>query len=67
MNTSPTSANRGLLPIGTVLPSGARIVDVSLTAYKVSNVSRGRTVAWVSFDAVHGRPAPVTPLVTFGW
>lgn len=63
---TPTQANRGLLPVGTVLPSGARIIEVSLTAYKCSNVSRGRTAGWLSFDQVHGRPAPATPLLTLG-
>lgn len=66
MTITPTTANRGLLPVGTVLPSGARIIDVSDTAYKCSNVARGRAVGWLSFDTVHGRPAPVAPLVTFG-
>lgn len=66
---APTADNRGLLPVGTVLDDGSEIVHVSLTAYLVSKVlpwSPEPHEFWRSFDEVHGRPAPVMPLVVFG-
>lgn len=47
----------GLLPTGTVTPLGT-IEQVSLTAYKIDG-------HWVSFQAVHGKPEMVEPLVRF--
>lgn len=73
--TTPTTDNRGLLPIGTVLPDGGVILAVSLTAYQVRprgidlECARrgGDATSWVSFDAVHGRPTGIIePLVIFG-
>lgn len=64
---TPTQANRGLLPSGSTIDSGpyagARIIEVSLTAYRVAHVGIS---AWLSFDAVHGRPTPATPLLGLG-
>lgn len=57
----PPPTNRGLLPTGTVLPDGGLVEAVSLTAYRVLAVDGGSW--WRSFDEVHGRPAPVMPLV----
>jgi hypothetical protein len=59
----PTTANRGMLPVGSVLPDGGLVLRSSLTAYLVA---RGGVEAWESFDAVHGRPAAASPLVMFG-
>jgi hypothetical protein len=71
-----STITRGTLPAGTpidTLGGEAHIVDVSLTAYKVEvTVPREGSgnvpgsILWVSFDRVHGKPEPVTPLVTFG-
>ena len=47
----------GCVPVGTVTSWGT-VERVSLTAYLIS----GR---WVSFTVVHGRPAPVRPLLAF--
>lgn len=70
MTVTPTPENRGLLPIGTVLGDvwPWTITDRSYTAYKVETISRdGHEVSdWWSFDQVHGRPAPVMPLVMLG-
>ena len=62
-NTTPTQANRGMLPVGTVVEGFGRIAQVSLTAYRFE----GQPLAceWVSFTRVHGEPRFVTPLVTF--
>lgn len=72
-HTAPTTENRGLLPVGTVLPDGGVVLAVSLTAYKVRPNGYdlaharlgGEACGWLSFDQVHGRPAPVEPLVVF--
>lgn len=58
------AATRGLLPAGTVLPIWGRIVRQSDTAYACVDFSGEE--CWVSFDRVHGTPAPVAPLVSFG-
>lgn len=63
IGTVPTCDNVGCLPIGTVLPSGDVIVDVSLTAYKVE--WGGPHGAWVPFTKVHPQGPPATPLVVF--
>lgn len=60
----PSASNRGLLPAGTVLPIWGTITRRSDTAYACVDFS-GEEV-WVSFDRVHGAPAPVEPLVVFG-
>lgn len=52
----PTTSNIGLLPIGYVIPGCGTIEGVSDTAYRTDN-------GWWSFDAIHGRPDPVEPLV----
>lgn len=64
MSTTPEfpSESRGLLPAGTETTFG-RILRTSDTAYEVVRV--GHLPTWVSFDALHGRPAPASPLVTF--
>ena len=63
-STVPTAANRGLLPVGTRLPDGAVIADVSLTAYRIAEgVGARPDCVWRSFDQVHGRPAAASPLV----
>jgi len=49
---------RGCLPAGTVTEFGV-IERRSLTAYLIAG-------AWVSFDAVHGKPAMAEALVTLG-
>lgn len=46
----------GLLPAGTVTEHGT-IVSSTLTAYEMADGS------FVPFRSVHGRPAPVMPLV----
>jgi hypothetical protein len=46
----------GMLPAGTVTPLGT-IDFTSLTAYRMTSGE------WVPFARVHGRPAPVMPLV----
>ena len=48
----------GTLTSGTVTPLGT-IERVSLTAYLIGGT-------WVPFHKIHGAPAPVMPLVTFG-
>lgn len=48
----------GLLPAGTVTEQGT-IVGSTLTAYEMADGS------FVAFQAVHGKPAPVMPLVVF--
>lgn len=72
--SAPAQAQRGTLPAGTVIDTlggVAHIIDTSLTAYKVQvDVPREGSgnvpgsILWVSFDRVHGRPAPVMPLVS---
>lgn len=67
MTTTPTTQNRGLLPLGTYLPEhGGHIVSTSLTAYEVLTDPAGDVSRWISFDAVHGRPTPATPLLSLG-
>lgn len=62
MPPTPTSpapfahVQRGLVAVGTVTSFGI-VEQVSLTAYLIGG-------EWVSFDRLHGRPAPVMPLVT---
>lgn len=64
---TPTADNRGLIPAGSMLPDGGVVVAVSLTAYLVWRATpEVDGEAWESFDAVHGRPAPASPLVVFG-
>lgn len=53
----PTPANRGMLTVGDEVPEFGMIEAVSLTAYAFAGGG------WVSFDRVHGKPAPVMPLV----
>lgn len=60
---TPTPDNRGQLPAGTRIPQGV-VRWASLTAYYVRDAEG--LDGWVSFDRVHGRPAPVMPLVTLG-
>lgn len=62
-NMTATTANRGCLPAGTVTEFGT-ILETSYTAYLVTSTTG--IPRWVSFDQVHGRPSPVTPLVTLG-
>jgi hypothetical protein len=57
MNFSNIQA--GLLPTGTVTDFGV-IVSTSYTAYEMDNGE------WIAFHRIHGRPAPVMPLVVFG-
>lgn len=59
----PHTADRGLLPVGTRIVGMGTIDQVSLTAYHLT-WSGGSS--WASFDDVHGRPAPVMPLVVLG-
>jgi hypothetical protein len=47
----------GTLPIGTVTDFGV-IARTSYTAYEMTDGE------WVPFHKIHGRPAPVMPLVT---
>lgn len=59
MDTTPEFPHvlAGLLRTGTVTSRG--VIDaVSLTAYKIGG-------EWVPFQVLHGRPAPVMPLVVF--
>lgn len=49
----------GLLPVGTVTPLGM-VEQASLTAYRMDSGE------WVAFGRLHGRPAPVEPLVRLG-
>lgn len=64
MTTIPAPTNRGLIPAGTRLEDGAVVVRSSDTAYEVEYPgSPGVQRGWRSFDLVHGRPAPVMPLV----
>lgn len=61
----PESTPRGLLPAGSTIGiSGApvAIVRSSDTAYLVEDEIGSY---WISFDAVHGRPAAASPLVVF--
>ena len=53
-----TTTGRGMLPAGTVTDHGV-IVRRSDTAYLMAGGG------WVSFDRVHGKPAPVAGLVPF--
>lgn len=62
-NTVPTTANRGMLPAGTILPIWGEIIRQSDTAYAFK--CEGEEL-WVSFDRVHGKPEPVMPLVRLG-
>lgn len=57
MNFSNVQA--GLLPTGTVTDLGT-IVRASYTAYEMSDGE------WVAFGRIHGRQAPVMPLVVLG-
>lgn len=57
---------RGNLPVDTVVvyptrwgTEKGRIIGRSYTAYEMADGS------YVSFDQVHGRPAPASPLVAF--
>ncbi len=54
-----TTTTRGTLPAGTVTDLGV-IAETSCTAYRMTSGE------WVSFDRVHGRPVPVSPLVRIG-
>lgn len=61
----PESTPRGCLPAGsTVEVAGApvAILRSSDTAYLVEDEIGSY---WISFDAVHGRPAPASPMVVF--
>lgn len=60
-----TTENRGLLPFGWKHPIYGTLVDLSYTAYGFAPTADPDDTMWVSFDRIHGRPAPVTPLVTF--
>lgn len=51
-----SAVQAGLLPAGTVTEHGT-IVSSTLTAYEMTDGS------FVAFQRVHGRPAPVMPLV----
>lgn len=62
---------RGMIPVGSFLrgskledPNG-EVLDVSDTAYLLADGGRSPNegTSWVSFDRVHGKPAPATPLV----
>lgn len=53
-----TGIQAGTLPTGTETDLGV-IEATSLTAYRIAG-------EWVPFQRVHGKPAPATPLVTFG-
>lgn len=52
----------GTLPTGTVTEFGP-IRETSLTAYLVDGP---KGPEWVAFRRIHGRPTPITPLITFG-
>jgi hypothetical protein len=54
-----TTVQAGTLPTGTATDFGV-IAQTSYTAYEMESGE------WVPFHKIHGRPAPVMPLVTFG-
>jgi hypothetical protein len=54
-----TTVQAGTLPTGTATDFGV-IARTSYTAYEMESGE------WVPFHKIHGRPAPVMPLVTFG-
>jgi hypothetical protein len=64
--------DRGMLAEGTVLPDRSVVVCTTLTGYKVDEPTPGAhgalhwSPSFRTFDQVHGRPAPATPLVVFG-
>lgn len=61
----PTPDNRGLLPVGSRLADGATIHRTTLTGYWCDDHA-GQGAVFRSFDQVHGRPQPASPLVVLG-